>query len=352
MSILSNQKIKAAILVKQNSPLIIDEIELPEKLNYGQILVKICYSSICGAQLNEINGTKGPDKFLPHLLGHEGSGIVQKCGEGVTKVKEGDHVVLHWRKGEGINSATPKYKWNNQAVNAGWVTTFNEYAVVSENRVTPISKDFDLKMAPLYGCAITTAFGIICNDAKLKAGESTAVFGAGGVGVAVILAASLASAYPIIAIDINDIKLEQAKRFGATHTINSANEDVRKKIVELLPEGVDAVIDTTGIKSIKELAYELTNKEGITVFVGVSKAGENIYIDTTPLHFNKKITGSHGGDANPTYDIPRLMRLEKSGKFDSNQMITHVISLDEINEGIELVKQSKCCRVMIDFNKK
>src|SRR3989338_3870233 len=125
---------KAAILVKQKAPLEIAEIELPQKLEYGQVLVRVLFSSICGAQLNEIDAVKGEDKYLPHLLGHEGSGMVEETGPGVTKVKKGDRVVMHWRKGDGIQSAVPHYLWGGKKVNAGWVTTFNEYAIVSENR--------------------------------------------------------------------------------------------------------------------------------------------------------------------------------------------------------------------------
>ena len=135
---------KAAILVEQNKPLVIEDIEIPNTLKYGQVLVKIIYSTICGAQINEYLGTKGPDKFLPHLLGHEGSGIVEKCGPGVTTVKRGDKVVLHWRKGSGIQSETPSYVLNGEKINAGWVTTFSEYSVVSENRLTTIPKNSDM----------------------------------------------------------------------------------------------------------------------------------------------------------------------------------------------------------------
>ena len=127
-------KMKAAILEQQNAPLVVDDIELPPSLDYGQVLVKIFYSGICGSQLNEIDGVKGPDKFLPHLLGHEGSGIVQNIGPGVSSVKVGDHVVLHWREGAGIKAATAKYRWKDRVVNAGWVTTFSEFSVVSENQ--------------------------------------------------------------------------------------------------------------------------------------------------------------------------------------------------------------------------
>ncbi len=221
---------KAAILVKQNKPLVVTQLDIPKELKYGQVLVKVLYSTICGAQINEFLGTKGPDKFLPHLLGHEGSGIVDECGPGVTTVKNGDKVVLHWRKGNGIQSETPKYGSKGKEINAGWVTTFNEYAVVSENRVTAIPEDSDMKTAPLYGCAITTAFGILQNEAHVKSGESMLIFGVGGVGSALILASKLISAYPIVAIDIHDSKLKKAMNFGATHIINSEKDDVSAKI--------------------------------------------------------------------------------------------------------------------------
>jgi len=338
---------KAAILVQQNSPLVVDEIELPEKLEYGQVLVKIEYSGICGAQINEIDGVKGPDKFLPHLLGHEGSGVVHKIGMGVSTVKEGDKVVLHWREGAGIKSPTPKYRWKDKTVNAGWVTTFNEYAVVSENRVTSIPPDFDLKLAPLFGCAITTAFGVIHNDASMKCGESIVIFGAGGVGSAIAQAAALTSACPIIMVDINDFKLEQSKFFGATATINSLKENVTSQVLNMLPGGGDVVVDTTGIKPVRELAYELTSKEGRTICVGVPRAGEKISIDSFPLHFTKKITGSHGGDALPQYDIPRLIRLQQQGKLPLEKMITHTFPLEQINEAFALLRTGDALRCVI-----
>ena len=124
---------KSAILTNSKEPLEIADINLPAKLDVGQVQVKIHYSGICGAQINEIDAVKGPDKFLPHLLGHEGSGIVEEIGEGVTTVKKGNHVVLHWRKSQGIDSVPPIYKWNGNKLNPGSVTTFNEYAIVSEN---------------------------------------------------------------------------------------------------------------------------------------------------------------------------------------------------------------------------
>ena len=203
---------KSAILIESKKPLVLGDIDLPEKIEFGQVLVKVSYSSICGAQINEIDAIKGNDKFLPHLLGHEGSGIVEKIGKGVTTVKPGDHVVLHWRKSSGIQSSPPKYSWKGKQINAGWVTTFNEKAVVSENRVTVIPKDFDLRMAALFGCSVTTGFGVVNNDAKIKIGQSVLIFGIGGLGLSIAYASSLVSAYPIIGVDIHENKIIMGKK--------------------------------------------------------------------------------------------------------------------------------------------
>src|SRR5215472_14451009 len=216
---------RAAILAESRAPLVVDNIELPSSLDVGQVLVKVLYTSICGAQLNEIAAAKGPDRFLPHLLGHEASAEVIAAGPGVTTVVPGDTVVLHWRPGLGIQSRTPAYRWRGAALNAGLVTTFNEYAVVSENRMTVIPPDYDLRAAPLLGCAATTALGVINNDAQVKIGESVAVFGVGGVGLNVVQFARLAGADPIVAVDLIDHKLERARRLGATHAVNAAHED-------------------------------------------------------------------------------------------------------------------------------
>src|SRR5882757_483097 len=211
---------KAAVLAESRRPLVVDEIEFPAELGVGQVLVKVLYTTICGAQINEIEAVKGPDKFLPHLLGHEASATVIDIGLGVTHVKPGDTVVLHWRPSLGIQGPSPAYKWRGAKLNAGWVTTFNDFAVISENRMTVIPPDYDLKVAPLLGCAVTTAAGVITNDAKVKIGESVVIFGVGGVGLNLVQFAQLAGAQPIVAIDLVDAKLEMAKTRGATHCLN------------------------------------------------------------------------------------------------------------------------------------
>ncbi len=326
---------KAAILVEQRQPLEVAEIELPESLAAGQVLVKLHASGICGSQLGEIDGAKGPDRFLPHLLGHEGSGEVVAIGPGVRHVAAKDTVVLHWRKGPGIEAEPARYRWNGLTVNAGWVTTFNEYAVVSENRLTRIDADTDLDVAVLFGCAVTTGFGVVQNDARLRIGESAVVFGAGGIGLNVVQAAAMVSADPIIAVDLHDSRLRLARELGATHTINAAQEDAREAIVSMLGgRPLDVFIDNTGIPSIIEMGYGLTAPQGRTILVGVPKSGSNISIHSLPLHFGKVLTGSHGGEAIPETDIPRYLRLYRSGKLALRPLITETFTLDRINEAI------------------
>ena len=341
----------AAILAELNKPLEVAEIELPETLEAGQVLVKVLYSGICGAQFNEIEGAKGPDKFLPHLLGHEGSAVVLETGPGVQTVNVGDHVVMHWRQSDGIQSATPKYRWQDNIVNAGWVTTFNKHAVVSENRLTVIPKEFDVRIAPLFGCAVTTAMGVVNNDAQIKIGQSVVIFGIGGVGLNIAQAAELVSAIPIIGIDLFDHKLETAKQFGVTHAFNSDKEsNLKEEILKIVGDkGADVVIDTTGNARVIEFAYELTHPDGKTILVGVPRKGDNVSIYTLPLHFKKILTGSHGGSVEPHIEIPRYFKLYNEGKLKLKDLITHEFKLEDVNEALDAIRRGETGRVILDM---
>lgn len=329
------KKMKAAVLVAQRQPLVIADLELPKGLAVGQVLVKIHYSGICGSQLGEIEGVKGEDKYLPHLLGHEGSGVVLEVGPGVRHVSSGDSVVLHWRKGIGIESPVPEYKWDGRTVNAGWVTTFNEYAVVSENRLTKIPEGTDMAVAALFGCAVTTGFGAVVNNAKVKIGDSVVVFGAGGVGLNIVQASAMSSAFPIIAVDLYDNRLTIAKKAGATHVINASTSDVRAKIRDIVGGGgVDVFVDNTGRPDAIELGYAITKSQGCVTLVGVPKFDENTTLHTLPLHFGKRVCGSHGGEATPHEDIPRYLELYRQGKLDLSYLVTDLFSLSKIDLAI------------------
>jgi S-(hydroxymethyl)glutathione dehydrogenase/alcohol dehydrogenase len=339
---------KAAILVKSKTPLVVEEVIPPDELLPGQVFVEIKYSGICGAQINEIDAVKGSDQYLPHLLGHEGVGTVLECGPGVTTVSAGDRVVLHWRPSAGIQSPPPKYRRGREIVNAGWVTTFNTHAVISENRLTAIPDSLDNRVATLFGCAVTTAFGVVDNDAQLKIGQSVLIFGIGGVGLSIAQAASMKSGYPIVGVDLIDDKLRMGKAFGLTHGLRASSDDLRGEIREIVgSKGADVVIETTGNSRVIEEAYNLTHPDGKTILVGVPKKGDNISIPSLPLHFKKVLTGSHGGEAEPDKDIPRFIRLIEAGKLNFDGLITHELSLDRINEAIELFRTGEAGRIIL-----
>ena len=362
----------AAILVELNAPLEVAEIEIP-KLDVGQVLVEVHASGICGAQLGEIAGVKGPDRYLPHLLGHEGSGVVLEIGPGVSFVKPGDHVVMHWVKGAGIQAGPPKYSWDGKLVNAGWVTTFNQYAVVSENRLTPIAEDIPFEIASLFGCAVTTGFGIVNKVASVRIGESVAVLGVGGVGQMVVRASVMVSAHPIIAIDLHDHKLEMALQLGATHAINTSQSNAGEELARIVgvpdtqvvrgkpsdrkvsnighQHGVDVFVENTGNVSMIELAYSMTRaRVGRTVLVGVPSYDEDISIHTLPLHFGQVLTGVEGGDTVPGEDIPRYLDLYRQGKLDLDNAVTHRYPLSEINTAIEKMRHGEVGRCVLSTN--
>ena len=345
-------KFKAAILVELKKPLVIEEIEnLP--LRFGQVLVKIHCSGICGAQINEIEGAKGPDKFLPHLLGHEATATVLEIGEEVKSVKVGDRVVCHWRKGAGLQGPPAIYTSKTfPRINSGWVTTFSEYSVISENRLTKIPDGFNAESGALLGCAVTTAMGVINNNAKLGIGESIAVFGTGGVGLNIVQFASMVSAYPIIAIDIHDHKLELAKSLGATHIINSTKLNVIDAINNIVGnKGVNVSVENTGITEVIENAYEVTHSQGRVILVGVpTKSARKPSIYTLPLHFNKIIMGSEGGGSNPHIDIPKLVCLCDAGRLNFKGVVSKRYCIDDINTAINEVKSGSISgRCVIEF---
>jgi len=340
---------QAAILVAQQKPLVVDTIQLPEQLEVGQVLVELKVSGICGSQLGEIDGVKGPDRFLPHLMGHEGFAIVLEVGPGVKNVKPGDSVVLHWRPGAGIQADPPKYRWRGQRLNAGWVTTFNRHAVVSENRCTKVPAGTDPEAAALFGCAITTGFGVVENNSRLRMGESVVVFGAGGIGLNIIQAAALISATPIIAVDLHDSRLELARRLGATHTINSAKGDAAELIKQALADQpLDVFIDNTGVPAVIEMGYNLTQREGRVILVGVPRLGQNLNVYSLPLHYGKVLSGSQGGECQPDRDIPRYLRLLERGSLQLDRLVSARFPLEEINAAISAMRDGATAgRVMI-----
>ncbi|MFA5087876.1 MAG: zinc-binding dehydrogenase [Candidatus Omnitrophota bacterium] len=339
-------KTKAAVLYELHKPLIIKDVEIP-KLRRGQVLAKILRTGICRAQYNEMIGLKGPDPFLPHLLGHEASAIVVKTGAGVKKVKAGDYVALSWIKGSGIEAGGAQYRCGDEIINAGGVTTFSEYSVVSENRVTRISRKLSADVAAIIGCAVVTGAGIVNNTLHLSQGSSIAVFGAGGIGLSVILAAKYRGCSDIIAVDVKEDKLDFAKTLGATHTINIQTTDVLKSIREICKGGVDYAVDASGAKAAMETAFDAIRVGGTLVIAGNLSKDEKISIHPFELIKGKKILGTWGGETVTQRDIPAYVRAYLKGDFPIHKLITHQYRLEQINEAFEVLKRGEAGRIII-----
>ena len=331
---------KAAVLEKLNYPLAIREI-FPTQLLPGQVYVKVLASGLCGAQLHEIRGHRGNEKFLPHLMGHEGCGIVKEVGPGVTTVQEGDKVVMHWRPGSGIESEFPKYHLGEKIISSGKCTTLSEYSIVSENRLTKVPHDTPTVLAAMLGCSLTTALGIIDNECKLKFGESVAVIGCGGVGLNLIQAAKMKNAYPVYGVDIND------KMFDLTHQIGV---DIFTCDLEFIPEKVDVILDTTGVPEVISKAFDKLAPSGRLIMVGQPAPGTDLNIFNPLSMFDgqgKSIRASQGGGTKPDEDIPRYIKLANREMLDFNTLHTDTFALDNINDAFDLLKTGNAGRIII-----
>ena len=331
---------KAAILEEINAPLTIREVQ-PTPLKVGQVYVKVLTSGLCGAQLHEIKGHKGNAKFLPHLMGHEGCGIVKEVGPGVTTVEEGDKVVMHWRPGAGIESEFPQYDLDGKIISSGKCTTLSEYSIVSENRLTKVPSDTPTVLAAMLGCSLTTALGIIDNECDLKFGESVAVIGCGGVGLNLLQAAKMRSAFPIYGVDINDKMMDLSVQMGA---------DVYASSLDNIPHKVDVILDTTGIPAVISQAFDKLAPSGRLILVGQPQPGTDLNI-LNPLSFfdgqGKSVRASQGGGTKPEVDIPRYVALANRGIIDYETLHTDTFSLDEINDAFDLLKSGNAGRIII-----
>ncbi len=352
----------AAILTEINKPLQIEELDIP-LLKKGQVLVEISYSGICHSQLNEIQGLKGEDKFLPHTLGHEGSGTVVEIGPDVTKVKCGDHVVLTWIKGQGSDVPSAQYRRaDGSIINSGAISTFMTHAVISENRLVPITEEMPLKAAALLGCAVPTGAGIVKNTAKMLPGQSIAVLGLGGIGLSAILMAGQMNAKDektgssrqpsiIIAIDIMNQKLALARKLGATHTINANDDDPLKMVMEITSgRGVDYAIEAAGTQITMESALRcVRDKGGLCILAGNLPQGKTIAIDPFDMIKGKQLIGTWGGETEPDRDIPFYETSVLSGRIDLAPLITQIYPLSRINEAIRRMEEGEIGRILIEM---
>lgn len=339
--------ITSAVLEETGKALEICRIE-SDNLLPGQILVKVLYSGVCRSQLMEVRGLRGKDRWLPHLLGHEGSGIVLETGPGVTKVKSGDPVILTWIKGDGMEAPGARYRDGDRIINSGCVTTFSNYTIVSENRVVikPPSLPFDT--AVLFGCALPTGAGMVLNELSITPKNSVVVLGLGGIGLSALLTVLAQGGKQVIAIDVSKEKLKIAREWGATHCFHAMDGDLLTRVHALTHGGADFCIESAGRVETIELGFAMIRKGGgRLLFASHPPEGQTIRIAPHDLISGKQISGSWGGATQPDRDIPLLYTFFFQADMPLNSLLAKRYSLDQINDALDDLEAGRVFRPLI-----
>jgi S-(hydroxymethyl)glutathione dehydrogenase/alcohol dehydrogenase len=359
---------KAAILYEPNQPLVIEEIST-KKPGAHEVLLNTAFAGLCHSDLHFIEGLYPHP--LPVVLGHESAGIVEQVGSEVTYVKPGDHVItclsVFCGTCEQCTSGRPvictntdvkklpgeadRFEWDksdklNTFTN---LSSFAEQMLVHENAVVKIRDDMPLDRAALIGCGVITGFGAAVNTAGVRFGQSVAVIGCGGVGMAAINGAHVAGAGRVFAVDTNPAKLQLATKLGATDIINPADGDPVERIIELTQGGVDHAIECLGLKKTAEQSFEMLKVGGTATIVGMVPFGEKIELHGFDFLRERRIQGSSMGSNRFRRDMPHLIELYLQGRLHLDDWISDKIKLEEINEGFTAMKEGRAVRSLIDF---
>ena len=368
-------KSRAAVAFEAGKPLQIVEIDVapPRK---GEVLVKITHTGVCHTDAFTLSGDD-PEGVFPCILGHEGGGIVESVGEGVTSVQVGDHVIplytpecgeckfcksgktnlcqkIRETQGKGLmpDGTTRFFKDGQPIYHYMGCSTFSEYTVLPEISLAKVNPSAPLEEVCLLGCGVTTGMGAVVNTAKVEAGASVAIFGLGGIGLSAIIGATMAKAGRIIAIDINESKFELARKLGATDCINPKDYDkpIQQVIVELTDGGVDYSFECIGNVNVMRSALECCHKGwGESVIIGVAGAGQEISTRPFQLVTGRVWRGSAFGGVKGRSELPGIVERYLAGEFKLDDFITHTMGLTEINEAFELMHAGKSIRSVIHF---
>lgn len=364
---------KAAILQEVNQPLVVADVDVLAPRE-GEVLVRMAAGGICRSDLHAMHGEIAAP--LPVVLGHEGAGVVEEVGPGVTSVKPGDHVVLLWRASCGkcyyctrgrpalcdlgaqvrwsgkLRDGTSRFRWQGKEINHfGGVSSFGEYSVLLAEAVIPIRRDVPLEKAALIGCAVLTGVGAVMHSARVAPGDSVVVIGTGGVGLNVIQGAALVGAERIIAVDVLDNKLQFARQFGATHTVNAAREDVVKAVQDLTAgRGADYSFEVIGTAQTVAQALAVVRKGGSAVIVGQPARGVEVGIEVQQFVLQEKsLVASLYGTTVPYLDVPRLLDLYVAGKIKLDELISREYQIGEINEAFAALQRGEVARSIVRF---
>lgn len=368
-------KCKAAIAWGPGQPLSIEEVEvMPPQA--GEVRVRIVATGVCHTDAFTLSG-EDPEGVFPCILGHEGGGIVESVGEGVTSVKVGDHVIplytpecgeckfcksgktnlcqkIRATQGKGLMpDGTTRFSKDGQPIyHYMGTSTFSEYTVLPEISIAKVDPAAPLEEVCLLGCGVTTGIGAVMNTAKVKEGESVAIFGLGGIGLSAVIGARLAKAGRIIAIDINESKFELARKLGATDCINPNDYDkpIQEVIVELTDGGVDFSFECIGNVKVMRAALECCHKGwGESVIIGVAGAGQEISTRPFQLVTGRVWRGSAFGGVRGRSELPSYVQRYIQGEFRLDDFITHTMPLEQINEAFDLMHEGKSIRTVIHY---
>ncbi|MGY4572060.1 S-(hydroxymethyl)glutathione dehydrogenase/class III alcohol dehydrogenase [Bradyrhizobium sp. USDA 3256] len=368
-------KTRAAVAFEVKKPLAIVEVDL-EGPRAGEVLVELKATGICHTDAYTLSGLDSEGLF-PAILGHEGAGIVREIGSGVTSVRPNDHVIplytpecrscksclsgktnlctaIRATQGKGLMpDGTTRFSYKGRPIfHYMGCSTFSNFTVLPEIAVAKIRNDAPFETACYIGCGVTTGVGAVVNTAKVTAGSNVIVFGLGGIGLNVIQGARMVGANKIVGVDLNDSKAEWAQRFGMTHFVNPSkvSGDIVQHLVELTDGGADYTFDCTGNTDVMRQALEACHRGwGVSVVIGVAEAGREISTRPFQLVTGRTWTGSAFGGARGRTDVPKLVDWYMSGKIEIDPMITHRLSLEEINLGFDLMRDGTSIRSIVVF---
>lgn len=368
-------KTRAAVAWEAGKPLQIEEVELSGP-KPGEVLVRMVATGVCHTDAFTLSGDD-PEGIFPSILGHEGGGVVEEIGEGVTSVAVGDHVIplytpecgrckfclsgktnlcgaIRETQGRGVMpDGSSRFSLNGKPIyHFMGTSTFSEYSVMPEIAVAKINKAAPLDKACLLGCGITTGIGAVLNTAKVEAGATVAVFGLGGVGLSVIQGAVLAKASRIIAVDINEDKFEMASQLGATDCINPKNyaDPIQQVIVDLTDGGVDYSFEAIGRTETMRAALECCHKGwGESTIIGVAGAGQEITTRPFQLVTGRVWRGSAFGGVKGRSQLPGYVEQYLKGEIKVDEMVTHSMPLEEINTAFDLMHKGESLRSVVIF---
>jgi S-(hydroxymethyl)glutathione dehydrogenase/alcohol dehydrogenase len=370
-------KSRAAVAWEVGKPLTMEIVDVmpPQK---GEVRVKIIASGVCHTDAFTLSGDD-PEGIFPCILGHEGGGIVESVGEGVTSVKVGDHVIplytpecgeckfcrsgktnlcqkIRETQGQGLMpDGTTRFSKDGQPIyHYMGCSTFSEYTVLPEISIAKVNQEAPLEEVCLLGCGVTTGMGAVMNTAKVEAGATVAIFGLGGIGLSAVIGAAMAKASRIIAIDINESKFELARKLGATDCINPKNYDkpIQEVIVELTDGGVDYSFECIGNVNVMRSALECCHKGwGESVIIGVAGAGQEISTRPFQLVTGRVWKGTAFGGVKGRTELPEYVERYLAGEFKLDDFITHTMALDKVNDAFELMHEGKSIRSVIHFDK-